>query len=104
MCDGVSVGSASLNSYIQALMNVSRADHKHIFKNIYFWLHGVLASAQAFSSCGGWELLSSCGEWASHCDCFSCYRAQSLRVLGLQQLWSTGLVVPRHGGFSWTKN
>ena len=33
---------------------------------------------QLFSSCGEWELLSSCGVGASHCDGFSCLRAQAL--------------------------
>ena len=36
----------------------------------------------AFSSCGKWELLSSCGARASHCSGFFCFGAQVLGHLG----------------------
>ena len=35
----------------------------------------------AFSSCK-WGLLSSCSVWVSHCDGFSCCRAQALGCVG----------------------
>ena len=33
---------------------------------------GLNCSAQAFSTCGEWGLLSSCSAWASHSTGFSC--------------------------------
>ena len=54
-----------------------------------------------------------CGARASYCGGFSCYRAlgmwaQQLWLAGSraqdQQLWRTGLVVPRHVGSSWTRD
>ena len=56
-------------------------------------LHGL------FSSCGEWELLSSCGARAFPCGGFSCCRARVLGCSGFsrcstwaQQLWPLGLV------------
>ena len=37
-----------------------------------------MAATQAFSSCGKWELLSSCGARASHRRGFSCCGARAL--------------------------
>ena len=37
---------------------------------IYFWLSGSLLLCGLFSSCGEWELLSSCSTWASYCGAF----------------------------------
>ena len=34
----------------------------------YLWLHWVLAALRAFSSCGEWGLLYSCGARASRCS------------------------------------
>ena len=46
-------------------------------------------------------LFSSCSEQASHCGGFSRFRAQvGSRARGLECLWRTGLVVPRHVGSS----
>ena len=38
---------------------------------IYFWLYWAFIAAWAFSSCGEWRLLSSCGAWGSRCCAFS---------------------------------
>ena len=47
--------------------------------SVYFWLPWVFtAYTQAFSHCGEWGLLSSCGTQASHFSDFSCCRAWSL--------------------------
>ena len=86
---------------------------------IYFGLCWVFIDARAFSSCGKWGLLSSCGAWASHCGGFSgcgarflgcvSFRncsswAQQLRLMAprarAQQLWCSGLAAPRHVGSS----
>ena len=50
----------------------------NFFNNYLFRLCCVFVAAQAFSSCGKWELLSSCGVRASHCGGFSCYGALTL--------------------------
>ena len=43
---------------------------------------GLHCRAQAFSSCGEWGLLSSCGARTSHCGGFSCCGAQALGRAG----------------------
>ena len=55
----------------------------------------------------GWGYTSGCHAWASHCDGFSCCRAQALGHVSLsscgpwaQKLWHTGLVAPWHAGSS----
>ena len=56
--------------------------HFILLKNIFlihFGCTGCLLLHRLFSSCGEWQLLSSCGAQASHCGGFSCCRA---RVLG----------------------
>ena len=45
---------------------------------IYLWLYWVFTATQAFSGCGEWGLLFSCGTQVSHCSDFSCCRAQAL--------------------------
>ena len=37
------------------------------------------------------QALSSCGTWASHCCGFSCFRAPTRSLRGLQWLWLMGL-------------
>ena len=41
---------------------------------------GLRCCAWAFSSCGEWGLLFSCGARASHCGGFSCCGARALGV------------------------
>ena len=57
----------------------------------------------AFSSCGKWRLLSSCGAWASHCSGFFCCRAWALECAS-SVVWNTGLVALWHVGSSWTRD
>ena len=84
---------------------------------------GLRCFVWAFSSCGMWELLSSCRAWGSHCGGSSCCEAQALgaqasmvvasrlsscsswalELTGFsscgmrdQQLWLTGSVAPQH--------
>ena len=69
---------------------------------------GVLCCSAFFCSCSEWGPLSSCGEQASHCGGFSCWRAllwlQKLQHMGsvvaAPRLWSTGSVV---AGLSWAQ-
>ena len=42
------------------------------FVFIFLSVLGLCCWAQAFSSCGDWRLLSSCGPQASHCGGFPC--------------------------------
>ena len=60
------------------------------FFNVIYLLAalGLRGCMQAFSSCGEWGLLSSCGARASHCYDFPCCRAQ---VLGA---WASVSVAP----------
>ena len=45
----------------------------HVHIALFIWLALYLCCCMwAFSSCREWEILSSCGAWASHCDGFSC--------------------------------
>ena len=51
-------------------------------KKIFFLVVlGLCCCMPAFSSCGSWGLIFSCGAWTSYCGGFSCCRA---RVLGVQ--------------------
>ena len=53
---------------------------KYFLNFIFLWLCWVFCCfKQAFCSCGGWGLLSSCRAQASHGGGFSCCRAQALR-------------------------
>ena len=45
---------------------------------VYFLNSIYFDCAQTFSGCGGQELLSSCGAWASHCGGLSCREGQAL--------------------------
>jgi len=51
---------------------------KKIILVTYLAVLGLCCRVQAFSRCGEWGLLSSCGAQASHCDGFSGCRAQAL--------------------------
>ena len=55
----------------------------------------------AFSSCGKWWLLCSCGAWAPPFSGLSCCRAQGLghagSVAAARGLWSAGSVAVVHG-------
>ena len=60
-----------------------------IYLFIYFLLgihSGHLLPSGLSSSHGKGGLLSSCSEWASHCNGFSCCRAQALGDAGFQYL------------------
>ena len=65
---------------------------KKIILFIYFWLHQVFITVQAFSSCSKWRSLSCCA-WTSHCGSFSCFWTQALACLGFSSCgawaWST---------------
>ena len=52
-----------------------------------FDCNGSHCCAWAFSSCGKWELFSSCGVRASHCSDFSCHRAWTLGYTGWVAPW-----------------
>ena len=52
---------------------------------IYLWLCWVFTATQAFSGCGEWGLLFSCGTQVSHCSDFSCCRAQALRHMSFSR-------------------
>ena len=47
--------------------------------------------------------VSSCGLQASHCGCFSCWRAQALEHMG-SVVVVCGLSCPMHVGSSWTRD
>ena len=73
-------GSAA-NAVVLIQQNVN--DEINIFLNvflnfIYFWRCWVFVASWAFSSCGEWGLLSSCGVRTSHCCGFSCCREWAL--------------------------
>ena len=74
-----------------------------IFISFYLFLGvlGLHCCSWAFSSCGEWGLLCSCGAWLSHCDGFSSCRAQALGCVGFSScvpgLWSTGAIVVARG-------
>ena len=46
--------------------------------NLFLTVLDLCCCTLVLSSCREWELLSSCGAWAFHCDGFSCCRAQTL--------------------------
>ena len=58
----------------------------HFFKCFIIYLFlaslGLHCSAQIFSSCGKWGLLSRCGTWTSHCSGFSYCGARTLGCVG----------------------
>ena len=49
---------------------------------LFLAIQGLHCSAQAFSGCREWGLLSSCRAHASPCSVFSCCRAQALEPTG----------------------
>ena len=67
---------------IQVITEYFLNDHFNFLKFIDFCLCGVSFAVRAFSSCGQWRLLSSCGAQASRCRGFFCCRAQALGRLG----------------------
>jgi len=56
---------------------------------------GLFCCVQAFSSCGEWELLSSCNAQASRCVT-SRLAEHRLWASRLQWLWCMSLVAPQH--------
>ena len=44
---------------------------KEIILFVSFWLCWAFLTAQVFSNCAKWGLISSCGALASHCAVFS---------------------------------
>ena len=64
--------------YLVLQQSLFLLDNLHFIPSFFFfflnfWLHwAFVGCVQAFSSCGEWGLLSSCGEQASHCGAFSC--------------------------------
>ena len=58
-------------------------DDDMYFKNFCLFIYlslavlGLHCHMWAFSSCSGWEILSGCGAWASHCRGFSRCRARA---------------------------
>ena len=80
---------------------------KYFFLMIYLFLAtlGLHCCMWAFTSCGGWELLCSCGAQVSHC------RARALECTGFsccssraQWLWHECLVAPKHVESSRTRD
>ena len=83
-------------------------------KFIFLIAVGLHWCAQAFSHCGEWKLLSSCGARASHWGGFSSCRAQTLEYAGFSSCGSwalehrlssrgtRGLVAPWPVESSWT--
>ena len=81
---------------------------KFCFKFIiysFLAIPGLHCSAQAFSSCSEWGLLSSCRAHASPCSVFSCCRAQALEPTGFNgcDTWHV-IVVPWHVESAWTRD
>ena len=59
------LGEGSLNHWTTNEVPSSKLFLNFIY---FFWLCWVfIASNRIFSSCGKWELLSSCDAWTSHC-------------------------------------
>ena len=54
------------------------------FSRQEYWSGLPLPSPWLFSSCGYWKPLCSCSVQASHCDGFSCCRAQVLEHMGFR--------------------
>ena len=80
---------------------------RHSISSTFFFFSLYLAALNlyccmwAFSSCGKWGLLFSCGALTSHYSGFSCWRAQ---VEAAQQLWLMGLVALWLVGSSQTRD
>ena len=58
-----------------------------IFISVFLTAMDLHCCAWAFSSCGKWELSSSCSVQASHCGDFSSRRAWALMYAGLVAPW-----------------
>ena len=63
---------------------------------------GLRCCRQAFSSCGEWGLLSSCGAETSRCGGFSLQNMGS--TMQARSLWCTGLVALWHVESSWPRD
>ena len=67
------------NKHVFTVINFLQRWALHLFTYHFFSAAlGVRCYTWAFSSCGKWRLLSSCGAWASHCRGFSCCGAWAL--------------------------
>ena len=74
-----------------------------LFLYLFLGTLGFWCSTQAFSSCGKWELLSSCSAQVFHSDGFTCFGAPALES-GLNLLWCLGLVAIQHVDYSCTRD
>ena len=67
-------------------------DDDMYFKNFCLFIYlslavlGLHCHMWAFSSCSGWEILSGCGAWASHCSVDDC----TFLILFFEVLHTTG--------------
>ena len=83
------VNTYTLYKYKGALKETTRYKSPFFLLSLFFFFRlinlflaglSLCCSAQAFSTCGKWRLLSSYGVWASHCGVFSCCRAPGLEL------------------------
>ena len=72
------------------MQNIIYSFFKYLLIYLYLAALGLLCYAEAFSNCGEWGLLCSCGSRASHCSGFSSRRAQALGHVGLAALMYVG--------------
>ena len=75
----MNVGSQTVMSQVSSVLFVFLITLFFVFflgcvRSLFLW--------RFFSSCGKWDLLSSCGVQAAHCDGFSCHRAWALGNMG----------------------
>ena len=59
-------------------MGLQRVGHDSGTDTYTMAVLGLHCFGQPFSSCGKWELFSSCSAGASHCGSFSCCAAQTI--------------------------
>ena len=76
-------GVAQSRTRLKRLSSSSRViiTKQVVLSAFFLWLLWVFIAAWAFSSCGGWGLLSSSGAWASNCGGFSCCRVWASVVM-----------------------
>ena len=67
-----------------------------LIKNFFLAALSLCCCLWAFFSCSKRGLLSSCSVWASHCDGFSCCRAQALEHSGFSSCGVGRSVVVAH--------
>ena len=119
-----SVEAALFNSLIHLVFQICKHISSFLLEYLFiFGCTGLHCYERAFSTCGEWGLLSSCGTQASCCGGFFCCVAwapwhagfsgwgawASIFVAhGLQSAgspgWHLGLVVLQHVGSSWTRD